>query len=135
MWSRGCRITCLLAAAALALPAGAWAQSAGDDQYQDPFAPGSGQTDGGGNGTDGSSDSGGADAPSAQPAPEPATPEPAAPEPAAPTTAPAPVAPAASAQELPRTGADGRLVALAGTVLLISGLALRRRSCSSAGRA
>jgi LPXTG-motif cell wall-anchored protein len=134
MWSRGRRITCLLAAAALALPAAAGAQSAGDDQYQDPFAPGSGQTDGGGNGSDGSSDSGGGDAPSAQPVPEPTTPEPAAPEPAAPA-ATAPVAPAANAQELPRTGADERLVALAGSVLLISGLALRRRCRSYAGRA
>jgi LPXTG-motif cell wall-anchored protein len=134
MWNRGRRITCLLAAAALALPAGAWAQSAGDDQYQDPFAPGSGQTDEGGNGTDGSSDSAGSDAPSAQPAPEPSAPEPSAPEPSAPE-APTPVAPAANAQELPRTGADERLVALAGTVLLVSGLALRRRSGSSAGRA
>jgi LPXTG-motif cell wall-anchored protein len=134
MRSRARRITCLLAAAALALPAAAWAQSAGDDQYQDPFAPGAGQTDGGGNGTDGSSGSDGGDEPSAQPAPEPAAPAPATPEPATPGT-PAPVAPAASAQELPLTGADERLVALAGTVLLVSGLALRRRSRSYAGRA
>jgi LPXTG-motif cell wall-anchored protein len=115
------RIACLLAAIALAVPAGAWAQSAGDDQYQDPFAPESGQTEDSGNGSDGSSET-----PAAQPTPEPATP---------PAPAPAPAAPAANVQQLPRTGADEGLVALAGTVLLVSGLALRRRTGSPADRA
>jgi hypothetical protein len=97
---------------ALAAPAGALAQGAGDDQYTDPF--GSGQN--------------GSQEPEPEPEPEPA---PAEPEPAAPAEpAPAPTAAAAQEtpepqQQLPYTGADEGLVALAGVMLLAGGVALR----------
>ena len=105
------RIACLLTAAVLALPATAWGQSAGDDQYEDPFAPEPGQTDDGGG-----SSGGGGDA-------EPAAPEPAQPAPPA-TEAQATPEPQ---QQLPYTGADEGLVALAGGMLLAGGVALRLR--------
>ena len=98
-------LACALAAATLASPASAWAQGAGDDQYSDPFGDEQEQEE---------------QAP--EPAPAPAEPEPAAPE------QPAQTAQAPAAQEqLPRTGADEGLVALAGVVMLAGGIALRLR--------
>jgi hypothetical protein len=106
------RIAAALAGLSLALaPAAAHAQNgAGDQQYQDPFGSGS-QT-----------------APKAQQpsAPlsqaPPATSAPATPAPQAAQAASA--APVAQAQ-LPRTGLDVRVVAAAGLVLLLAGVALR----------
>lgn len=112
MRRRGHRIACALVAGALALPAAAWGQSAGDDQYQDPF----------GGGQDSGEQAPEADEPDAAPAPP--APEP-APAPAAPTSTTA-QAPNGEPQ-LPRTGADGGLLALAGAVLLVGGVALRVR--------
>jgi LPXTG cell wall anchor motif len=99
-------IACVLAAAALAAPSAAWAQGAGDEQYQDPFAPETEQ-------------------PEAAPAPAP----PAGGEASAPAPAPAPdPAPqAGAAQQLPYTGADVEIVLAAGTALLAGGVALRIR--------
>jgi hypothetical protein len=99
-----------MTAALLALPASAWAQSAGDEQYQDPF---------------------GDDQASATPTPTPTT----APAPSGGTAeaapAPAPTAAAAqadpAAQELPRTGGDPITVAVAGFWVLLGGVALRAR--------
>jgi hypothetical protein len=94
------------------LPAVAAAQSAGDEQYEDPLA---GQE-------------------SEQPQPT-ATPAPAVPAPdadsaqaPAPPAAPAAPAPSAGAPQLPRTGADPLLTGLAGAFLLASGAALRLRA-------
>jgi LPXTG-motif cell wall-anchored protein len=123
----GHRIACVLAVAALALPGAAWGQSAGDEQYEDPFAPESGQTDDGddtgssagddtgssGGGSSGAGSSGGGGA--VQPAP--------AEQPEAVTAPPATTS--AAGQELPRTGADTGLLALGGAVLLAGGVALR----------
>ena len=101
---------------ALASPAAALGQGAGDEQYQDPFGEEQGQPE-----------------PTATPAP--AQPAPAQPAPAQPAPAqssqsqPAPAAtpvPAATGPQLPRTGADAGLLALAGGLLLAAGLALRR---------
>jgi LPXTG-motif cell wall-anchored protein len=111
----GWRRILVVAGALLALlPSAAAAQSAGDEQYSDPF--------------------GGKDQTQAQatPAPvAPTTPAPAAQPAQAPTTpapaAPAQPAPAAPAQ-LPRTGADARLPALLGLALLSAGVALRARA-------
>lgn len=88
----------------------AWAQSAGDEQYDDPFA---GEQDRGS---------------SAEPAPT-AAPAPAAAAPAAAQApaAPAPAVPAASAAQLPRTGAETLLTALAGVGLVMAGVGLRLR--------
>ena len=96
-------------------PATAFADGAGDEQYQDPLA-----------------------APTAPKQPKKkATTAPASTAPAA-TTAPATAAPVAtsttpastSAQELPRTGAPSGLIGLAGAMLVASGAALRRRTAA-----
>ena len=93
----------------------AWAQSAGDEQYDDPFA---GQQDKGS---------------SAQPAPT-AAPAPAAAAPAAAQAPAAPAAaPAASAAQLPRTGAETLLTALAGVGLVMAGVGLRLRLPADGG--
>jgi LPXTG-motif cell wall-anchored protein len=105
------RLATMLAALVLSLaaPAAALAQGAGDDQYSDPF--GSGQND----------DSG-----EEQPEPEP-EPEPAAPEPTPTPAATASQQEPAGQEQLPYTGADEGLVALAGVVMLAGGIALRLR--------
>ena len=103
------RLVTLVCALALAVPATAAGQSAGDEQYEDPFAPGSAE-------------------PEATPAPAPA-PAAGGGETTAPVPAPAPdSAPEASAaQELPYTGADAEIVFAAGAALLAGGVALRLR--------
>jgi hypothetical protein len=108
------RLAALLAAVLLAAPAPAFGQSAGDDQYEDPFA-----------GEDqGQPQSGGGQEPA--PAPAPAAP---APAPAAESSTPsAPAAePASQQQQLPRTGLDAAPILAIGVVLLGSGVALRVR--------
>ena len=101
-------VALLLAVSLLALPSTAMAQSAGDEQYSDPFAN---QT----------------------PTPAPATTQaPAtAAQPAQSTPAPA-SAPAASnapaqAAQLPRTGWDAGVPGALGLVLMSAGVALRAR--------
>jgi len=104
-WRRSLSVAAVLCAL---LPAGAAAQSAGDEQYQDPFQDESAQ-----------------EAPAAPPA---STPAPAAPPVQAPgSEAPATATPApqAAAAQLPRTGAETWLLALAGLALLSAGVALR----------
>jgi hypothetical protein len=97
---------------ALASPASAVAQSAGDEQYEDPFAPETEQP-----------------APEATPAPAPAPVAGAESSAAVPAPAlaadPAPTATAA--QQLPYTGADAGIVLAGGVVLLAGGVALRLR--------
>jgi LPXTG-motif cell wall-anchored protein len=103
----------LVTALALAGPP-AWAQSAGDEQYDDPFA---GQDDQGS---------------SAQPAPT-ATPSAPAAAPAAAAPAAAPPAATASAAQLPRTGTDALFTALAGLGLVLAGVGLRLRVPADGG--
>jgi LPXTG-motif cell wall-anchored protein len=107
------RLTLLALLCGLLLaPAAAVAQSAGDDQYADPFGDEEQQQ--------------------AQSTPAPAAPAP-APAPAPPATAPAasagaaqaPQAAAPGAATLPRTGRDALAAALAGIALIAGGLALR----------
>ena len=99
--------------ACLALPAGALAQSAGDDQYTDPFNQG--------------------DTPAQENAPAEApagTPEGGA-EPAPGgdgTAAPEVEAAQDGAPTLPRTGAPVVLLAAAGYALLLAGIAIRRQA-------
>ena len=111
------RIAALAAALSLALPAGALAQGAGDNQYQDPFAgegsgsgsgSGSGGGGGGGGGADGTSGSGSlSDSP--------------------PSGQQLASQQSASSGELARTGADPGLVALLGAGLILTGAGLRVR--------
>jgi LPXTG-motif cell wall-anchored protein len=115
------RIASLIAAGLLAFPAAAGAQSAGDDQYQDPFAGEQEQEQ---------EQESQAQEPESTPAPTSGAaqePAPAAPEAA---TAQAP----SGEEELPRTGADTGLLALGGTLLLVGGVALRVRVSEPAPR-
>ncbi len=107
----GWRRTVSVAASMLALlPASAAAQSAGDEQYEDPFGEEQSQA-----------------TPTATPAPaqpaEPAQSAPAQPAPAEP--APAPAAAPAQAAQLPRTGSDAVLPGVLGLILVAAGVALR----------
>ena len=103
------RIAALAAALSLALPAGALAQGAGDNQYQDPFAgedSGSGSGSGGGaEGTTGNGSLSNSPPSGQQLASQRSTPS----------------------GELPRTGADPGLVALLGAGLILTGAGLRVR--------
>jgi hypothetical protein len=110
------RLAAVVAAALLAAPATALGQSAGDDQYEDPFA---------------GEDQGQTQEPAPTATPAPAEPAPAAPAPAAPAAQPTPVPaapePGAQPAELPRTGLDAAPVLAIGAVLLAGGVALRVR--------
>jgi hypothetical protein len=106
----------LAVGASLVLPAGALAQSAGDEQYTDPF---------------------GDEEPATQqqePAPEqPAAPPSGTPDPAPGGDGSAEPAPAAEAAQespptLPRTGAPVLLLAASGYALLLTGIAIRRQA-------
>ena len=110
------RIVVALLALVLTVPSLAFAQGAGDEQYQDPFGEEQSQSE---------------PTPTATPAPAAPAPSQAAPAPTATpgaAQAPAQAAPAPAGEELPRTGADAGALALAGAVLLLSGLALWRRA-------
>lgn len=122
------RLAALTVALVLATPAAALAQSAGDEQYADPFGDGQGQSnDQGSSNNQGSSTDQGSSSSSptttAQAAPT-ATPVPAT---SAPTATTAQAAPAPAAAELPRTGGDPITPAVAGFWLLLGGVALRVR--------
>ncbi len=115
----------VIAAAWLAAPSVALGQSAGDDQYVDPFQGGEG---------------GGQEQPPQQPAPapeQPAAPPPSEPAEPAPggngTVEPAPTAEATqeASPTLPRTGAPVVLFAATGYALLLAGIAIRRKVTAS----
>jgi hypothetical protein len=101
----------LVIAAVLALPAAALAQSAGDEQYVDPFEGGEEQPQ---------------EAPEEAPA-EPTEPAPAEPAPAGEVQGEVTADPAQTSPTLPRTGLPVVLLISAGYALLLSGVALRRR--------
>ena len=98
-------LAAIVAALCLAIPASAFAQSAGDDQYADPFEEPPAQ----------SAPAGNEDA--SEPAPAQATP-------VGDSTAPA--ATTAGTQQLPRTGLNLVLLFVAGAVLALSGFTVRR---------
>ncbi|HEY6780399.1 MAG TPA: hypothetical protein VI111_05550 [Thermoleophilaceae bacterium] len=101
--------------ALLALPAGALAQSAGDNQYTDPLGAPEQPSDQGGQPQSGS----GSAPPSTQSAPTQSTPTPA-------QTSPATAA--ANGDALPRTGLSMIPLLVAAAALLLGGFALRRVS-------
>jgi hypothetical protein len=105
-------VTLLVAASMLALPSAALAQSAGDEQYADPF--GQVKDGGGGNGQQNQAP--------AQSAPAPAAPA----QTATPTADQAVASQDTAAPTLPRTGLPAWYLALYGAVLLLAGTALRR---------
>jgi len=106
------RLAVLIAALALAAPGTAFAQSAGDEQYQDPF---------------GDDQAAATPTPTPTPAPSGSTTTPAAPAAPASTPAPAPAPAVAASQQLPRTGNDPITPAVAGFWLLLGGVALRAK--------
>jgi LPXTG-motif cell wall-anchored protein len=123
------RIALILAVTvcALALPASALAQSAGDNQYQDPLAgPNSG-----GSGSSGSSgSSGGGSSGSSAPAPSQGSSGSSGTAGSSASSA-GTAGSGTNAQALPRTGGHPEALALAGLVLLGGGLALRRTGAGS----
>jgi hypothetical protein len=111
---RGRKAAALTVGLALIAPGAALAQSAGDDQYRDPFGEDEQpQQDPGSSG-----DTGGGDTGSSTPAPAPA------PAPAETPTGAEPTA--TTAAELPRTGLGAGLLAGLGFLLVAAGAALRR---------
>ena len=124
------RVLALLAALLVlaGAPAVAAAQSAGDDQYVDPFA---GQDAGGSGGQSGSSPSSSAPSSSAPSSSAPSSSAPSSSAPSssatAPAASPAPATTAPVSTQLPYTGTATALRALLGAVLLLAGVALRLR--------
>jgi hypothetical protein len=111
------RIAALAAVLALIAPAAAFAQSAGDEQYQDPFGGDEQSQDDGSQSPDtptSSDDTGSGTTTTTQ------TPAPTGAEPAATAAQASP-----AAEQLPRTGGDVVLPAVAGFWLLLGGVALR----------
>jgi hypothetical protein len=104
-------VSLLLAAALLAGAPAALAQSAGDDQYSDPFGQQGQPTGGGGQGE--------------APASPPSSSAPAGAAPA--TTAAEPVAAQEAGPTLPATGFPAGVLAGMGTLMLAAGTTLRRR--------
>jgi cell division septation protein DedD len=118
------RLVALFAALALLAPASAFAQSAGDNQYTDPFG-GSGGQQQSSSGSQGSSSSGSSGTTTTAQAP-------------APTSAPVATtaqSTTAATQQLPRTGHDPITPAVAGFWLLLGGVALRARVSRGEDRA
>lgn len=111
-------LTLALAALVAALPAASLAQDAGSNQYQDPLAgePGSGSNNGNGN-SGGNGGGGGGGGGTANTSPSSGT------QGAATTDG---TTAAQSRDQLPATGSDAWLLALAGAMLLGGGLGLRR---------
>jgi LPXTG-motif cell wall-anchored protein len=115
-------LACLLALS-LAAPSAAFAQGAGDDQYQDPFGDEPTQSDGGAGGGGGLSDtppgggttgSGGDSTGSTGGGTT--------------TTAPEATATTTPSDQLPNTGSDPRILALFGGAILLAGVGLRLRT-------
>ena len=116
--SRSRAIIALLALV-LALPSAAFAQSAGDDQYQDPF--GDEQTQGAGGGNAGAAQDDGLDPePPVDPDPDPVDPDP---DPVDPDPDPNGDEPA-----LPNTGSDPWILAFVGLLFVMTGLGVRLRT-------
>jgi pectate lyase len=124
LWRR--TFTVLLALAMLALPASSFAQSAGDDQYQDPL----GGQGGGSNPHSSSGGSSGGSSGSSSPSTTPAASTPSTPSTAGTsgtgTTPTASGAKAGTPGELPRTGFDVIVTIELGIAMLLSGLVAQR---------
>lgn len=117
----------LLAVALLAFPATSLAQSAGDNQYQDPLA---GQGGGGHSSNPGSHGSGSNSSPSGSPSTPSTAPTAATPSGSTGTGSagdpPATAAQASSRGQLPRTGFDVILTIELGLAMLLAGLVSHR---------
>jgi LPXTG-motif cell wall-anchored protein len=126
------RIIVALLALVLALPSAAFAQGAGDDQYQDPFgdeqAQNDGGNDGGGaNGRAAQDDGGLEDEPPVGGGDDGGETDPAPPADEDPADDPE-EQPAEEEKALPNTGSDPRILAFVGALFLLVGVGLRLRS-------
>jgi hypothetical protein len=108
----------LAVAFALALPASAMAQSAGDNQYQDPLATPHGNSSSGSSGSSGSG--------SSTPAPSQSSGSSGSSGTAGTTSSSGTAGATATSSGLPRTGGHPELIALLGVALLGGGFGLRR---------
>jgi len=131
-------LTALLAAASLgatAAPVAVHAQSAGDQQYEDPLSGSDGGGGGGGGNDNGSgsgeSGSGQSGSGSGQSGSTGTAPDSGAAAGTQTTTPPATSADTGSASQLPRTGFPVAPAALAGAMLLAAGAALRRSATNT----
>jgi hypothetical protein len=112
----------LAAIAALAFPAASLAQSAGDDQYQDPLA---GQPGGGNGGNSGNSGNNGGSGSGTTPS-TPSTPSTPTTSGGSEGTAPQATAASTANGQLPRTGFDVVLTVELGLALLLTGIVSQR---------
>jgi LPXTG-motif cell wall-anchored protein len=107
--------------------ASAYAQGAGDQQYQDPFGNSdSGSGSSGSKGSSGSGSSGNSDLTPLSPAPQTSGSGTSGPGTASAT--PSATTSPATTGTLPNTGLDTRVLLLAGAVLLLAGVGLRMRN-------
>jgi LPXTG-motif cell wall-anchored protein len=128
------RLTALAIAGLLAAPGTALAQSAGDNQYQDPFGSqgngggqsGGSQGSGGGSGQSSGDQSSGSQSSSGQSSSGQSSDGGSSVSSSTGTTD-AQSSQTTSSRELPRTGGEPGLVALMGAALTLGGVALRRR--------
>lgn len=118
-----CRALVAVLSLALMLPSAAFAQGAGDEQYQDPFGDEQAQQGGGGQ-SRAAQDDGLSDEPPVDGGEQPAP----APEPEPEEPAPAPDGPARDESALPNTGSDPRILAFAGLLFVLIGVGLRLRT-------
>ena len=113
-----CRALVVLLSLALLAPSSAFAQGAGDEQYQDPFGdeqtqperPRAAQDDGLTDEPPGGGDNGGGNTQEPAPAPEQPAPQP------------------EDDSALPNTGSDPRILAFVGVLFLLAGVGLRLRT-------
>ena len=126
-----CRALVVLLALGFALPTAAFAQGAGDEQYQDPFADEQAQNDGradsraaqdddGGLSDEPPIDDGGDDGGNGATTPTPPPEDPGDEEPAR--------DPADEPKALPNTGSDPRILAFVGLFFVMVGVGLRLRT-------
>jgi LPXTG-motif cell wall-anchored protein len=124
------RVMALAIAALLVAPGTALAQSAGDNQYQDPFGSqgGGGGQSGGSQGSGGGSGQSGGDQSSGSQSSSGQSSDAGSSQSSSSTgTTDAQSSQTTSSRELPRTGGEPGLVALMGAALTLGGVALRRR--------
>jgi len=113
------RVIVALLALVLALPSAALAQSAGDEQYGDPFGDEQAQNGGGGGASNANQDDGLDPEPPVDPVdPDPVDPDPVDPDPDTNGDDPA----------LPNTGSEPLLLAFVGLLFLMAGAGLRLRT-------
>jgi hypothetical protein len=120
------RLATLVAVLLFAFPAAAFAQGAGDDQYQDPFGDQPSQSSGSGGGST-TTDSGLSTSPPVAGAGSSGSGSSGSSAPSAPPVQ-TPVAGASASRDLPRTGSEPLVIMMLGLAFLLTGIGLRLRT-------